>query len=360
MTPGAGLLLIGSFCGCLDFDQFAGGEPDLATDGGAPADLASVADQGPAVDGARPMVDLSGVCPVASRSCYGGPQGTAGVGLCRAGNSYCEDGVFGPCIGEVMPSAESCDGLDDDCDGVVDDNLGSASCGVGACRVEVNACTSGQPTTCVPGKPTNEICGNNIDDDCNGLTDDGCGCAWVSPFGNDMTGTGSAQAPFRTIKQGIALAGSNGLPPVVCVASGASCPSSFEYDEDVAMRDGVQVLGGYALGQQGVVARNPASCVTRIADQSHTGVLFDGSVMKPTTLDGFTVLGAALSASSAITIVGSTGAVVQNCRVVGGGTTMSSIGVNVVDGNGKAATPILRWNGIVGGVAPIAIAVASV
>ena len=65
------------------------------------------------------------VCfPQSVTSCYGGPAGTAGVGVCQAGQQTCNaTGTgYGACAGDVVPSAEVCgDGLDNDCDGAVDD-----------------------------------------------------------------------------------------------------------------------------------------------------------------------------------------------------------------------------------------------
>lgn len=54
-------------------------------------------------------------------SCYDGPAGTAGVGVCKAGVATClADGSgFGPCEGQVLPLPEDCQtAADEDCDGV--------------------------------------------------------------------------------------------------------------------------------------------------------------------------------------------------------------------------------------------------
>jgi hypothetical protein len=56
--------------------------------------------------------------------CYEGPDGTLGVGECRAGIRYCTDGSFGgPCDRQILPAAERCDDLDNDCDGEVDEGF---------------------------------------------------------------------------------------------------------------------------------------------------------------------------------------------------------------------------------------------
>lgn len=45
------------------------------------------------------------------------------VGLCRTGTTTCELGIFGPCVGEVVPTPEICDLEDNDCNELVDDGL---------------------------------------------------------------------------------------------------------------------------------------------------------------------------------------------------------------------------------------------
>ena len=61
--------------------------------------------------------------------CYDGPAGTLGVGVCRGGVRTCEEGVFGECEEQVVPSEELCASeLDEDCDGLFDE---PADCGGG-------------------------------------------------------------------------------------------------------------------------------------------------------------------------------------------------------------------------------------
>ena len=62
------------------------------------------------------------------RPCYSGPAGTDGVGECKAGTQLCVNGYWGTCTGEVAPTAEVCNGLDDDCNGLADEQLGQKAC----------------------------------------------------------------------------------------------------------------------------------------------------------------------------------------------------------------------------------------
>lgn len=101
-------------------------------------------------------------------------------GTCRAGTRTClENGSFGECVGDVGPSAEVCDGLDNDCDGVVDNGFPvGEQCNnglVGACyREGVMVCNgAGDGVVCdaPAGQPQQELC-NGLDDDCDGQTDE--------------------------------------------------------------------------------------------------------------------------------------------------------------------------------------------
>ncbi len=66
--------------------------------------------------------------PGATRACYEGPSGTAGLGVCGGGTQRCVGGLlggsaWGPCEQQWLPSSEDCaDRSDNDCDGRADCN----------------------------------------------------------------------------------------------------------------------------------------------------------------------------------------------------------------------------------------------
>ena len=111
------------------------------------------------------------------RPCYTGPVGTDGVGVCLTGVETCQGGVWSTeCSGEIVPSAEVCNGQDDDCNGLADEQMGQTTCGQGICEVTVENCVNGHPETCTPGtgNPTEQCDG--ADDNCDGQVDEGCSC----------------------------------------------------------------------------------------------------------------------------------------------------------------------------------------
>ncbi len=70
-------------------------------------------------------------CPCLGRfsiDCYGGPEGTLGVGPCAGGRRACISDHWGRCEDDVVPEEERCDERDEDCDGYVDDGV-SSPCG---------------------------------------------------------------------------------------------------------------------------------------------------------------------------------------------------------------------------------------
>jgi hypothetical protein len=121
--------------------------------------------------------------------CYTGPGGTSGIGACHPGVQTCAAGTFGACANEVVPTAEICNGVDDDCNGAVDDGPGglpiTQSCysgaagtaGVGTCKAGTKTCSFGAFGSCIGEvDPKAEVCGDGLDTNCNGKTDAQEGC----------------------------------------------------------------------------------------------------------------------------------------------------------------------------------------
>lgn len=128
--------------------------------------------------------------PGASQPCYDGPQGTEGVGICKAGMQSClpDGSAYGECVGEVTPKPEDCTTPeDDDCDGTANQPSAGCVCTPGAMQPcydgpsgtqGVGICTAGSQSCDASGKswgacqgevlPQKEDCTNNLDDDCDG------------------------------------------------------------------------------------------------------------------------------------------------------------------------------------------------
>jgi len=98
---------------------------------------------------------------------------TCGVGGCARTVPNCDAGGAVTCV-PGDPVHEICNTIDDDCDGQTDEGLATVTCGLGACQRTVPGCVDGidSAIACVAGTPTAETC-NGIDDNCDGTIDEG-------------------------------------------------------------------------------------------------------------------------------------------------------------------------------------------
>ncbi len=177
--------------------------------------------------------EVAGGCacrPGEERACYGGARGTENVGVCRGGRQVCAaDGSgWGPCIGQITPSSEICNALDDNCNGVADDSLlgvgVQCTAGLGECVVQgrIRCEPEGRGYFCdaTPREPGVEAC-NNRDDDCDGLLDEDFGIGEVCE-----RGTGACR------REGVTRCGAGGVPSCAAVPGQGSPETCNAIDDD--------------------------------------------------------------------------------------------------------------------------------
>jgi len=180
---------------------------------------------------------------------------TGQPGVCAAGTVQCSGGALG-CAGNVMPSAERCNGLDDDCDVSVDEGNpeGGAACSTGqagVCAAGTLTCSGGMLSCARNANPSLEVC-NGLDDNCAGGVDEG------NPGGGASCMTGQA---------GVCAAGT-----MICTGGAVQCVRNLAPSAEVCdgldndCNDGVDEGnpgGGAACstGQAGVCGAGTVSCV---------------------------------------------------------------------------------------------------
>jgi len=123
-----------------------------------------------------------------TQSCYSNDPATEGEGVCAAGTQTCVNWQWGPCENAVEPSVEACDGKDNNCDGNVDEGNPGGGNGcvtgqAGVCSEGIYVCTAGN-LDCSPVQfPTAEVC-DGLDNNCDGSVDEG------NPGGGAQCATG--------------------------------------------------------------------------------------------------------------------------------------------------------------------------
>ena len=173
-----------------------------------------------------------------TQSCYSAGASTEGVGPCHAGTQTCTGGAWAPCVGEVTPQAELCDGADNDCDGSTDNSGGgplTQSCytgpagteGVGVCAPGTQSCGSGVWGACAgETTPTGEAC-DGADNDCDGPVDEDFDVT------TDLANCGSCGYSCVTH----AGAGSLATGCVANVCQFVCQPNQYDLDGDVSLGD---------------------------------------------------------------------------------------------------------------------------
>ena len=310
----AALLLTGCAVGQTESEE------DAADDGGVAEGTADDAREGETVtdicgDGCgddtadacdASASDACACLPGATRSCYSGPAGTSGVGVCRAGTQTCivtPSGVIGwnACAGEVFPGAEDCgDATDNDCDGTADEGctctVGTTqfcytgpdgTAGIGACRQGIQTCIvvvdGGTDWGMCLGEvlPTTERC-DAVDNDCDAELDEGCVCTvgdtescYSGPAGTEGVGTchGGTRTCTETPGAGTSWGACSGevLPRAELCANGADedcdgvpddgCGPGTPYDTCATGLD-VTAGGVYTLSTCGADNTVDLSCGT--------------------------------------------------------------------------------------------------
>src|SRR3990167_10276907 len=76
------------------------------------------------------------------QSCYSGPIDTRYIGICTDGITECNNNDQ-ECKQEILPSEETCDGLDNNCNGFTDEAIKGSKCPnqLGACRNSRHQCS---------------------------------------------------------------------------------------------------------------------------------------------------------------------------------------------------------------------------
>ena len=154
------------------------------------------------------------------------------VGACVAGSQSCVAGSWSSCGGETLPTLETCNDIDDDCDGSTDEGI-TRACGssTGICTPGTQTCSAGSFGACTGGVgPGTEVCDGSLDENCNGTVDEGCRCT-TGATRSCGTSTGACSAGMQTcdaMGSWAGCVGAIGPTPEVCNGIDDNCNGSVD------------------------------------------------------------------------------------------------------------------------------------
>lgn len=118
------------------------------------------------------------------------------------------------------------------------------------------------------------------DDNCDGGDGVVAQCVYVSAsLGDDTNGTGTREAPVKTLARGVAVAQANSVPAV--------CASGELYNEKVTVVSGINVYGGFDQANPDFAFKRSAGAITTV---QAAGLVFDAPLIDADTyLEGLTI-----------------------------------------------------------------------
>jgi|APLak6261675434_1056106.scaffolds.fasta_scaffold00116_10 hypothetical protein len=273
------LLALAALSGCSSMP------PAVSCQADADCALGQTCTNGTCADALMPAAECT---PSQTRPC--GPEA---VGACRKGTQRCVDGKFETaCTGAVLPTNETCNGLDDDCDGQVDEGAGTTwfidadGDGFGsAASSAVTQVACSKPmgfadnqndcndlvTGINPG--ASEVCdAQSVDENCNGTFNEGCGCPTLGMTQPCCGGRGT-QTCVSTSGGSAYSACSVTATDELCNGVDDDCDGMVDEGAAVTFDGGVQAVDGGVVRGDGTCTAGVGVCAAMGASACSGGGL---------------------------------------------------------------------------------------